>query len=140
MKCHLPYLLRAGNPTQTREEILYEGKCCVTMGAPQGGRGPPPNFRLALLPSPPPRVSHLQLIMLVFFAGLVQAPVMMATCLQLKYPQLCTILESVRVSTRINNHVYVVVTILLPCILSLKIAVTYISVIHVQKNDHHTSS
>ena len=65
MKHHLP---GAGHPTQTREEILYTKVNVVLTniytGAPQGGREPPPNFRLALLPPPPPpppRVSHLQL-------------------------------------------------------------------------------
>ena len=72
----------------------------IYTGAPQGGRAPPPpppNFRLALLPPPLPPASVIYNYagVLEYFAGLVQAPVMhdavkQATCLQLKYPQLCT--------------------------------------------------
>ena len=63
-----------------------------------------------------------------YFAGLVQAPAMMQSSRQLVYSwstHNCVLYSSL--STRINNHVHVVVTILLPCILSSKIAVTYIS-------------
>ena len=71
----------------------------IYTGAPQGGQGPgrPPNFRLVLLPPPPPPPRQSSTIMLVCFKYFCRVStstsddaVKQATCLQLKYPQLCT--------------------------------------------------
>ena len=48
-------------PSLGKRSSLYEGKCCVsiisTQGLHRGAGGRPPNFRLALLTSPPPPAS-----------------------------------------------------------------------------------